>query len=151
MARQMSTSKPRHCPDESASENPGRPSLTPQCSVPRVRTSSMVPANAYELVASANTASPDSRTAISLHFDNPKQLLNLVFARIWLESQVTAGRMAPVDPVRSSQKSSRSTRMGILGQMTARAVPVASLCRPGGRGTATHVAGSKINACIPLR
>src|SRR5262245_8728421 len=43
-ALQKSTSNPRQTPELSFSENPGRPSLTPQTSLPLVRTSSKVPA-----------------------------------------------------------------------------------------------------------
>src|SRR6476620_1569073 len=47
-ALQKSTSNPRQTPEPSFSENPGRPSLTPQISVPLARTSSKVPAIALE-------------------------------------------------------------------------------------------------------
>ena len=47
-ALQKSTSKPRQTPELSFSENPGRPSLTPQISAPLARTSSKVPAIALE-------------------------------------------------------------------------------------------------------
>ena len=47
-ALQKSTSNPRQTPELSFSENPGRPSLTPQISVPLARTSSKVPAIALE-------------------------------------------------------------------------------------------------------
>src|SRR5262245_66168371 len=47
-ALQKSTSNPRQTPELSFSENPGRPSLTPQISVPLALTSSKVPAIVLE-------------------------------------------------------------------------------------------------------
>src|SRR5262245_64965846 len=58
-ALQKSTSNPRQTPELSFSENPGRPSLTPQISLPLARTSSIVPAIALPAATVAPTQSTE--------------------------------------------------------------------------------------------